>query len=156
MAFRKKAAFILTHKPDIIIVPECEHPDKLIFTPQMQIPTDTLWFGSNHHKGLGIFSYGKPRFRLLETHNPELKMIIPIEVTGGDYDFTLFAIWAYNPNDPDGHYVEQVWKAINNYRDHLINKNVIMVGDFNSNTIWDRKRRIGNQGFEHKVEFNIL
>jgi exodeoxyribonuclease III len=31
MAFRKKADFILTYKPDILIVPECEHPDKLLF-----------------------------------------------------------------------------------------------------------------------------
>jgi hypothetical protein len=29
MAFRKKADLILAHKPDILIVPECEHPDKL-------------------------------------------------------------------------------------------------------------------------------
>ena len=33
MAFRKKADFILTYKPDILIVPECEHPDKLKFNP---------------------------------------------------------------------------------------------------------------------------
>ncbi|MGY3214017.1 hypothetical protein ACVW2L_003070 [Mucilaginibacter sp. HD30] len=29
MAFRKKGEFILSHNPDVLIVPECDHPDKL-------------------------------------------------------------------------------------------------------------------------------
>ena len=144
MAFRKKADFILTHKPDILIVPECEHPDKLIFNIDTPKPNDTLWFGVNQNKGLGIFSYSDFRFKLLETHDPELKMIIPIAVTGGLYSFTLFAIWANNPNDPDGQYVEQVWKAIHHYSKQLKKKKTMLVGDFNSNTIWDRKYRAGN------------
>jgi exodeoxyribonuclease III len=144
MAFRKKADIILTYKPDILIIPECEHPDKLIFKTDTLKPNDTLWFGTNQNKGLGIFSYGSFKFTLLDTHNPELKMIIPIAVTGGHYDFTLYAIWANNPNDPDGRYIEQVWKAIHYYNSHLINKQTILIGDFNSNTIWDRKHRAGN------------
>jgi exodeoxyribonuclease-3 len=144
MAFRKKAAVILAHKPDILIVPECEHPDKLIFNAGIPQPTDVLWFGTNQHKGLGIFSYSKCRFTLLDVHNPELKMIIPIAVTGGQYDFTLYAIWANNPADKEGQYVEQIWKAIHHYDAHLTGKPSILAGDFNSNTIWDRKRRAGN------------
>jgi exonuclease III len=138
MAFRKKAEFILIHKPDILIVPECECPDKLLFNENIPKPTDMLWFGTNQNKGLGIFSYSDSRFKLLDTHNPEFKMIIPIAVTGGQYDFTLYAIWANNPGDPDGHYIEQVWKAIKHYDMNLTNKKTMLVGDFNSNTIWDR------------------
>ena len=115
MAFRKKADFILAHKPDILIVPECEHPDKLKFNTDTPKPTDILWFGMNRNKGIGIFSYTKFKFKLLNTHNPDLRMIIPIGVTGGKYDFTLYAIWANNPEDPDGQYIEQVWKAIQHY-----------------------------------------
>jgi exodeoxyribonuclease III len=144
MAFRKKAAIILAHQPDILVVPECEHPDKLKFNADTPTPTDMLWFGSNQHKGLGIFSYSSFRFKKLRNHNPELKMIIPIAVTGGDLDFTLFAIWANNPTDPDGQYVEQVWKAIHHYNKKLKRKQTMLVGDFNSNTIWDRKYRAGN------------
>jgi len=144
MAFRKKADFILTYKPDILIVPECEHPDKLKFNPNIPEPKDILWFGTNQNKGLGIFSYSNFRFKLRDNHNQELKMIIPIAITGGNYDFTLYAIWANNPNDPDGHYIEQVWKAILFYDQYLTNKQTMLVGDFNSNTIWDRTHRIGN------------
>ncbi|MGZ3881766.1 MAG: hypothetical protein ACXVBF_10530, partial [Flavisolibacter sp.] len=59
------------------------------------------------------------------------------------FEFVLFAIWANNPTDKAGQYVEQVWKAIHFYEDQL-DKKVILAGDFNSNTIWDRKHREGN------------
>lgn len=142
MAFRKKAAYILACKPDILVVPECEHPDKLKFNEGIPQPSDILWFGENKNKGLGIFSYSHFRFKLIKTHNPKFKMIIPIAVTGDNCKFTLFAVWANNPSDPDGVYVEQVWKALQYYK--LSKKNTILAGDFNSNTIWDRKYRTGN------------
>jgi exodeoxyribonuclease-3 len=145
MAFRKKADFILTHKPDILIVPECEHPDKLLFPCNTAKPTDTLWFGKNQNKGLAIFSYSDFRFKVLDDHNEDFRMIIPISVTGGQFDFTLFAIWANNPADKDGHYITQVWKAITHYDYLLSDKRTMLVGDFNSNTIWDyKKHRLSN------------
>jgi exodeoxyribonuclease III len=144
MAFRKKAEHILAYKPDIVVVPECECPEKLIFSADVPKPTDILWFGTNKHKGLAILSYGNFKFKLLDCHNEALKMIIPIAVTGGGYDFSLFAIWAFNPGDPDGRYIEQIWKAIHLYDDLLNNKASILIGDFNSNTIWDRKHRAAN------------
>jgi exodeoxyribonuclease-3 len=72
MAFRKKAGAILAYKPDILVIPECEHPNKLTFEPGLSKPTDILWFGINQHKGLGIFSYSRYKFKLLDTHNPAL------------------------------------------------------------------------------------
>ena len=144
MAFRKKADLILAYKPDILIVPECEHPDKLIFKDDTQRPTDSLWFGKNLNKGLGIFSYSDFRFEVLKAHNEDLKMIIPIAVSGKRLNFNLFAIWANNPKDPDGQYITQVWKAIHHYDTELTNRQTILIGDFNSNSIWDRPRREGN------------
>lgn len=143
-AFRKKANVILQYRPDILVIQECEHPDKLLFDSITQQPNDFLWFGDNKHKGLGIFSYSDYKFQLLEQHNADIKIISPISVTGGQLDFTLFAIWANNPYDRDGQYIEQVWKAVNLY-DHLLNNGrTILTGDFNSNKIWDRPRRIAN------------
>ena len=151
MAFRKKAAHILLHKPDIIVVPECEHPDKLKFDDTLPKPTGILWQGTNKNKGLGIFSYNGFSIKLIRTHNPELKIILPVRVTGNGQKFTLLAIWANNPTDPDGQYVEQVWKAIHHYKKILSKTNTILIGDFNSNSIWDRKYRIGNHS--HVVEW---
>lgn len=145
MAFRKKASFIHTQKPDILIIVECEHPDKLIYLEDTPKPTDYLWFGKKQHKGLAIFSYSTYRFRVLPNHNEDYKMIIPIEVTGGKYNFNLFLIWAFNPDDKDGRYITQIWKAIAYYDELLTSSPTMLIGDFNSNTIWDKdKTKLGS------------
>ncbi len=144
MAFRKKAAMILPYKPDILVVPECEHPGKLKFPGAVKAPDDIFWHGTNLHKGIGVFSYSNYTFRLHDCHNPEYRHILPLMVSGGSTDFVLFAIWANNPEDKDGPYITQVWKAIHHYDKLLSGKKVILSGDFNSNSIWDRPRRAGN------------
>jgi endonuclease/exonuclease/phosphatase family metal-dependent hydrolase len=65
-------------------------------------------------------------------------------VTGEKIDFTLFAIWANNPRDKGHEYIGQVWKALHFYNGLLKGKRTILMGDFNSNTIWDKPRREGN------------
>lgn len=131
-------------KPDLIVVPECEHPDNFSKNSSMPRPTDALWFGDSKHKGVGIFSYSQLQFRLLENYNPVFKYVIPIAVTGGNFDFILFAIWANNVSDPKERYIAQVWKAIHYYKVQLSNSTCILAGDFNSNTIWDKPRRKEN------------
>jgi exonuclease III len=144
MAFRKKAGFIVDKQPDIVVVSECEHPDKLKFNNGIPLPTHSFWYGSNSNKGLGVFSYSNYKFKLLPIHNPELKNILPLAVTGGKVDFILFAIWANNPQDKDGAYVTQIWKAIHYYEKLLTKPKIILTGDFNSNTYFDKPKREGN------------
>lgn len=144
MAFRKKAAVILQHQPDILVVQECEHPDKLSFTNGVPQPTDMLWFGENKNKGLGIFSYSAFRLQPHKLYNPALKIIAPVKVTDGASSFILYAVWANNPGDKDGQYVTQVWKALAHYKRIIRKQQTILTGDFNSNTIWDKPKREGN------------
>jgi exonuclease III len=143
MAFRKKLDLILTHAPDILIVPECEHPDKIIFSKDFPEPTGVFWFGNNQNKGLAVFTFGGLKIKLLKSHNPNFKFILPLSISNGKTNWTVFAIWAQKPERHDG-YVEQVWNAINFYKDLLSRKNVILAGDFNSNTIWDKPNRVYN------------
>jgi len=144
MAFRKKAEVILAYEPDILVIPECECIEKLVFKSDIKQPSSVLWFGTNKHKGLGVIAYNGLQLTLINKHKPAIRTIAPIAVTGGDFDFTLFAVWANNPDDPDGQYVEQVWKAIHHYKKLLKPERTVLAGDFNSNAIWDRPRRIGN------------
>jgi len=141
MAFRKKVDLLLRYRPDLLVIPECEHTDKIIFSAP---PTSAVWYGDNQHKGLGVFSFGKYRLALLSSHEPSFKIILPIAVSGGEIDFTLFAIWANNPQDKGYQYIGQIWKAIHHY-EHLIKpERTILIGDFNSNSIWDKPKRVGN------------
>lgn len=81
---------------------------------------------------------------MLDNHNSELKTILPLSVSNGNYDFILFAIWANNPEDKDGVYVTQIWKALHHYNNLFEHQRIVLAGDFNSNTIWDKPRREGN------------
>ncbi len=157
MAFRKKAGLILSQQPDIVIIPECEHPDKLKFNDETLLPTDIFWEGANTNKGLGVFSYSNYRFKLLDTYNPSFKTILPLLVTGGKVDFILIAVWANNPQDRSYQYIGQVWKAINFYKDLLKDKKVIIAGDFNSNTIWDNlPRKVNHSSVVKLLEANNI
>lgn len=144
MAFRKKAAILLQQAPDIVVVQECEHPDKLDFGVGGQQPTDVLWIGSNLHKGLAILSYSDFRIRLSKLYNPSIRLIAPVKLSNGHTRINLLAIWAHNPADKDGRYITQVWKALDCYKTFIKRKNTLLMGDFNSNSIWDRPRRKGN------------
>jgi len=143
-AFRLKNKEILDLKPDILIVPECEQENKLQFgllTPQ---PYDFLWYGDTGKKGIAIFSYSNYKFRLLKEFNPDFRYIIPLEVNDGKNSFLLFAIWAMdNKQNPLARYIGQVWNAINYYQT-ILGENSILIGDFNSNQIWDTKDRVAN------------
>lgn len=44
-----------------------------------------------------------------------------------------------NKENYEARYIAQVWLAINYYND-LLDKPSILIGDFNSNKIWDKKR----------------
>ncbi len=144
MAFRKKARVILKYKPDILVIQECEHTDKIKFPPRTPPPTSALWIGSNLHKGLAVFSFGKYRLKLHDNYTDSLRLVAPVLVTGGACEFHLLAIWSNNPSDKDGRYVAQVWKAIHYYDKLLAGSHCILAGDFNSNTIWDKSHKTGS------------
>jgi exodeoxyribonuclease-3 len=103
-----------------------------------------FWFGDDKNKGLGVFSFGDFRFKLHHKHNPEFKIILPLIMTDGITDFNLFAIWTNNPNDPDGNYITQLWKAIYFYDDLIAEKGTILMGDFNSSIVFDSPKKKHN------------
>lgn len=141
MAFRKKAFHVLEINPDILIVPECENPEKLIFPVNTKQPNSIFWAGTNPHKGIGIFAYNNFSFKVDKNYIEDIKYFIPLKVSAPGIEFNLLAIWANNPKDPDGRYVEQVWKGIQHYKKLIKRSNTILAGDFNSNKIWDADHR---------------
>lgn len=143
MAFRKKAEFILKEQPDILIVPECENQERLIFGIATKQPNDIFWYGKNPNKGIGIFSYGDFKIKLLDIHNPDFKYVLPLSIYNSKISLTVFAIWSQKPAKHDC-YTEQVWNAVHFYSNLLDADNVILIGDFNSNSDWDKPNRVYN------------
>jgi exonuclease III len=139
MAFRNKTDAILVFKPDILIIPECENFERLSFGLYSQQPTDSVWYGDLPIKGIGVFTFNGFKIKLLDVHNSEFKYILPLLIYNDHIAFTVFAVWAQNTKN-HYNYTEHVWHALEHYQHLLQGENVILVGDFNSNTIWDRPR----------------
>lgn len=143
-AFRKKNQVVLEHRPDILVIQECEHTDKLGLGSTIPQPNDFYWYGDSIHKGIAIYSYSDYRFELLPDFNPEFRYVLPFRVTKNGQSFILFAIWAmHNKQNYEARYIGQVWHAINYYTS-LLSDPILLIGDFNSNKIWDYDSRVGN------------
>lgn len=143
-AFRTKNTEILSLSPDILIVAECENPEKLKFGKLTPQPSDYYWYGDSENKGIGIFSYSNYTLKLLDSFKPEYRYVLPIKISGYGNNYTFLAIWAMNNKEvPEARYIGQIWFAINYYA-NLLNDSTILIGDFNSNRIWDYKDRVGN------------
>ena len=143
MAFRKKAEFILTENPDILIVPESENPDKLKFKKGIKIPNDIFWYGDNPNKGLGVFSYSDLKISILKEHNPDIRYIVPLSIKGKNIEFILLAVWCQKPTNSDN-YGTHTWNALKHYKELLRTEKVIIAGDLNSSSIWDKPKREAN------------
>jgi exonuclease III len=151
-AFRKKHEAILSQKPDILIITECECEGKLQFDKLTPRPNDFIWYGDSPNKGIGIFSYSDYNLEILPSFNPNYRYILPIKVSNPNGSFLLFAIWAMdNKEFPEARYIGQIWLALNYYVE-LLHLPIILTGDFNSNKIWDEKDRVGN----HSAMVNLL
>lgn len=143
-AFRNKFTKILSQKPDILIIPECECEAKLEFGKLIPKPFDFIWYGDKPNKGLAVFSYTNYKIEILKEFNPRFRYVLPLKVFNADTSFLLFAVWAMdNKEDRNSRYIAQVWLALN-YYSRLLSHNCLLVGDFNSNQIWDEKDRVAN------------
>ena len=147
-AFRNKQEKIIELEPDLAIIIECEAIEKIKFGKE---PNHRYWYG-NQKKGIGIFSFSDYKITPLTIFNPYFKHVVPLIIHNKDTSFLLFAIWAMDSKEnPNHRYIGQVWLAINFYK-KLLNINTILIGDFNSNQIWDEKERVGN----HTDVVNLL
>lgn len=142
-AYRKKAHYISALQPTLVVVQECECPTKLRFPSDSLLPDDFLWQGDNLDKGVGIFGYGNLQITLDDRYDPSIRHCIPVRVSG-DLDLHLLAIWAMGHKQKAHSYVGQIYRAIQHYADFLRERDTIVLGDFNSNAIWDRERKVGN------------
>ncbi len=155
-AFRKKAKLISTLHPTLAIIQECEAPTKLRIRDAIPPADDFLWQGDNPDKGVGVFAYGALRLTLDPTYDPAFRHCIPVRVSGA-YEFNLLAIWAMGHKQKARSYIGQVYYAAQHYANFIRERPTILIGDFNSNAIWDHERKISNHSAVVKalVEANM-
>ena len=141
-AFRKKYPLIADLTPDLAVIQECEHPDRIPWK-QGRPPASTLWFGEKPTKGLGVFSWTDLTFEPLAEYDPTIRYCIPIQITA-PYRFHLIAVWAMDHKVDSHSYSGQVYQALGAYRDFIEASDTVLMGDYNSSTLTTPKSRLGN------------
>ena len=152
MAFRKKYQKVMELQPDLLVLQECEHKTKLQEHLSTVEYNQLIWFGKNPHKGVAVLSFNHVEIALSDQHNQEIDYVLPLKLYIDNREINLFAIWAMPHQESRAlSYVGQVWAAINYYTE-LLDEDSILIGDFNSNAMWDHKRKVGN----HTQVMNFL
>lgn len=129
MAARLKIDRVLEMKPDLLILQECSRTDIAAVNAKF-----SYWVGHNPNKGLGVLGFGDHTFGIDESFREDLTWFIPIRVT--DLSIHVLALWASRTTKKDG-YVREAHKAMIHYETFLRSTPSVVLGDFNSNTIWD-------------------
>lgn len=140
--FREKFSEISKYDADIYIIQECENPENTKNEDYSKFAKNYYWIGANNSKGLGVFAKDNIKLEKLNWDEYCLRYFLPIRVNDR---FNLLAVWACDP------YIKEYYV----YQNININKydmNMIIMGDFNSNKIWDKK----NQERSHMNVINQL
>jgi hypothetical protein len=140
MAFSKKRHLIEALLPDVAIIPEVAKKDIV----NTEFPF-AAWAGSNPNKGLGVIGFRPASYKVTEAADPALPWHIPFSVDG----LNIVALWAHQATR-ELRYVRVTHEIVDRHADYLGGGRGLIVGDFNSNTIWDKHH------FGHHIDYAFL
>ncbi len=128
----RKLARLAALAPDLAVIPEC---------PRLpQSPGSHVWIGHNPRKGLGVIARPPWRIRRATRRTNLPRYLLPLRVTGPE-SFLLWAVWACH--DGADRYVRGTHRAVASSRRLIGSAPTVMLGDFNSNAIWDHEHPAG-------------
>jgi hypothetical protein len=124
------------------VIQECARP--------VSQSSRSLWFGDNPSQGIAVIANGLYRIRALPAAGGLSKYVIPVEVFG-PINFLIIAVWAQR--NAAGRYVEGVVRAVDLYRHLFARYPTVLIGDLNSNAIWDSSHPVD---FSHSSLVKLL
>ena len=138
-AFRKKYKYLEQFNADIIIIQECECPEKSNDNDYKLFSQNSIWTGITKNKGLGIFVKNNILLENLNWPDNNLKYFISCSI---NKKFSLLGTWCNSTNSLTFGYIGQFCKYLQINKNRM--SNILIAGDFNSNSIWDKWDRWWN------------
>lgn len=128
-AFRKKYKDIKSLDADIYVIQECENPETVKDEEYKEFAQNCIWVGYKN-RGLGIFAKNNVILKDNCWQSYGLEWFVSCTVNN---EFSLLGIWA------SGNYIEDIYVYFQIHKDKF--KNILICGDFNSNSCWDKKHK---------------
>jgi len=146
MALRKKWSKLVELDADIYVIQECAQGD--IQAIEASSGMQCFWMGANKHKGLGLL-VRKP-FKAEAFEDTGLTWIGSVGISGPE-TFRLYPVWTgISKQDRSLRYIRQIHLLINRLEQGNVSGSTVIIGDFNSNTIWDKEH--GDRSHSRAVE----
>jgi len=157
-ALRKKLLEIDSLEADILVIQECEDPAQST-KAYKEWAGDYLWVGESKNKGIGIFpknnnivkklewfgefklSGVKSNSKSLNWSTNSLRLFLPFVI---NEKINALGVWTKGKDNEVFGYIGQFWKYFQIHKNNLARTNQIIIGDFNSNKIWDKTDRWWN------------
>lgn len=142
-ALRNKLEPVNRLEADIYVIQECENPAESKDNEYKNWASNHLWIGDNKNRGLGVFANKGIQLKQLawtdKYHDHSVKYFLPCKI---NEEFQLLAVWAHHNSSPTFGYIGQFWKylQVNNEK----KEEILILGDLNSNSIWDKWDRWWN------------
>lgn len=135
MALWKKWEAIDKLKADIYVIQECSQRDISNLTETHGYQAH--WMGLNKNKGLGLVV--KAPYKIADFKETGFEWIGHATITGPEM-FEIYPVWAcISKQDRNLRYIRQVHRLIDQLEGEPCDEPRIVIGDFNSNTIWDKE-----------------
>lgn len=128
MGYASKQADLLALQPDVALLQECSQKH----IKESGAPF-SHWIGSNPHKGFGVLGFGNHAYTLSALYTPVYPWFLPLRV---DERLAILGVWAHVKEKQEW-YIRVTHHAIDYYRSWLTEGCSVVMGDFNSNSIWD-------------------
>lgn len=155
-ALRKKTDRLDALEADALIIQECENPAGSTIAFR-KWAGEYNWIGNNKNRGLGVFSRTGIRIQRLNWsgtfevtgfrtagapptwRTEDLELFLPLRLND---TFNLLAVWTKG-GDAFG-YIGQLWRYLQIHHHEVASDDIAIIGDLNSNVIWDNADRWWN------------